>query len=156
MGNHGGFQAVLRVPADFAFTIPDGLDSAHAAPLLCAGITGERCFSRVLCQLSPACSRLVPSIHCSPLSTLPAVFAPLRKWLTRPGMHVGVVGVGGLGHLAVQVRTHVPACALRFVTFCASFLIIHGRMSKTLVCVCVGGGGGGWPWPMNEGGVVQQ
>ncbi len=80
-GNHGGFQAVLRVPADFACVrsshanlssthrkhaltcpgvcgrrrtdpspwsrltrhdIPDGLDSADAAPLLCAGVTGAR------------------------------------------------------------------------------------------------------------------
>lgn len=30
------------------------------------------------------------------------VFAPLKRWLTRPGMRVAVLGVGGLGHLAVQ------------------------------------------------------
>lgn len=30
------------------------------------------------------------------------VFAPLKRWLTGPGMDVGVVGIGGLGHLAVQ------------------------------------------------------
>jgi D-arabinose 1-dehydrogenase-like Zn-dependent alcohol dehydrogenase len=30
------------------------------------------------------------------------VFAPLKRWLTGPGMHVGVVGIGGLGHLAIQ------------------------------------------------------
>jgi uncharacterized zinc-type alcohol dehydrogenase-like protein len=29
------------------------------------------------------------------------VFAPLRRWLTKPGMRVGIVGLGGLGHLAV-------------------------------------------------------
>ncbi|GLC41739.1 hypothetical protein PLESTM_001234500 [Pleodorina starrii] len=39
MGNHGGFQEVCRVNADFAYSIPEGLDSASAAPLLCAGIT---------------------------------------------------------------------------------------------------------------------
>lgn len=38
-GNHGGFQEICRAPADFCYTIPDGLDSAAAAPLLCAGIT---------------------------------------------------------------------------------------------------------------------
>jgi D-arabinose 1-dehydrogenase-like Zn-dependent alcohol dehydrogenase len=41
MGRNGGFQSVLRVPAEFAFNIPDDLDSASAAPLLCAGVTGK-------------------------------------------------------------------------------------------------------------------
>ncbi|KXZ54224.1 hypothetical protein GPECTOR_5g316 [Gonium pectorale] len=68
-GRHGGFQEVCRAPADFVYTIPDGLDSASAAPLLCAGVT---------------------------------VYSPLRRHLTRPGMRVGVLGVGGLGHLALQ------------------------------------------------------
>lgn len=36
---HGGFQPRMRAPADFTYKIPDGLDSAVAAPLLCAGIT---------------------------------------------------------------------------------------------------------------------
>jgi D-arabinose 1-dehydrogenase-like Zn-dependent alcohol dehydrogenase len=40
-GGNGGMQAVMRVPADFAFSVPDGLSSADAAPLLCAGITGR-------------------------------------------------------------------------------------------------------------------
>ncbi|GIL86677.1 hypothetical protein Vretimale_11489 [Volvox reticuliferus] len=39
MGNHGGFQEICRVNADFAYQIPEGLNSADAAPLLCAGIT---------------------------------------------------------------------------------------------------------------------
>ncbi len=69
VGNHGGFADRLRVPAEFAFRIPDGLDSVSAAPLLCAGIT---------------------------------VYSPLRTHVTRPGMRVGVMGIGGLGHLALQ------------------------------------------------------
>ncbi|GLC63995.1 hypothetical protein PLESTF_000107000 [Pleodorina starrii] len=68
-GNHGGFQEICRVRSDFVYSIPDGLDSASAAPLLCAGVT---------------------------------VYAPLRRHLTRPGARVGVLGVGGLGHLALQ------------------------------------------------------
>lgn len=39
VGNHGGFGNKLRACADFAYKIPDNLDSASAAPLLCAGIT---------------------------------------------------------------------------------------------------------------------
>ncbi len=38
-GNHGGFQDVMRAPADFCYRIPEGLASAEAAPLLCAGAT---------------------------------------------------------------------------------------------------------------------
>ncbi|KAI8475504.1 MAG: chaperonin 10-like protein [Monoraphidium minutum] len=37
--NFGGFQPLMRTPADFAYKIPDGMGSAEAAPLLCAGIT---------------------------------------------------------------------------------------------------------------------
>jgi alcohol/geraniol dehydrogenase (NADP+) len=30
------------------------------------------------------------------------VFAPLRRWGVKPGMQVGVIGIGGLGHLALR------------------------------------------------------
>jgi len=33
----GGFQPIMRAPADFTYVIPDKLSSAAAAPLLCAG-----------------------------------------------------------------------------------------------------------------------
>ena len=35
----GGFCDIMRVPADFAFPLPDALPSEAAAPLLCAGVT---------------------------------------------------------------------------------------------------------------------
>jgi uncharacterized zinc-type alcohol dehydrogenase-like protein len=69
MGNHGGFQPRFRAPASHAHKIPDALDSAVAAPLLCAGVT---------------------------------VYAPLRRFIKHPAMKVGVLGIGGLGHLAIQ------------------------------------------------------
>ncbi|MEM7758198.1 MAG: NAD(P)-dependent alcohol dehydrogenase [Cyanobacteria bacterium P01_A01_bin.40] len=69
VGNHGGFADRLRAPADFVYKIPDALDSASAAPLLCAGIT---------------------------------VYTPLRTYIKYPGMKVGIVGIGGLGHLAIK------------------------------------------------------
>ncbi|MEM8672491.1 MAG: NAD(P)-dependent alcohol dehydrogenase [Cyanobacteria bacterium P01_G01_bin.67] len=69
VGNHGGFADKLRAPADFVYKIPDALDSASAAPLLCAGIT---------------------------------VYTPLRTYIKYPGMKVGIVGIGGLGHLAIK------------------------------------------------------
>jgi len=69
VGGMGGFQPVMRTSAAFSYKIPDNLDSASAAPLLCAGVT---------------------------------VYAPLRKHITRPGMKVAVMGIGGLGHLGLQ------------------------------------------------------
>ncbi len=67
-GARGGFADFVRVPADFCHALPEALPSAHAAPLLCAGVT---------------------------------VYAPLARWL-RPGAAAAIVGVGGLGHLALQ------------------------------------------------------
>jgi alcohol dehydrogenase, propanol-preferring len=39
---NGGFAERVVVPAAFAYALPEGLDDAHAAPLLCAGIIGYR------------------------------------------------------------------------------------------------------------------
>lgn len=38
----GGYAEYAAVRADFATPLPDGLDAAHVAPLLCAGIIGFR------------------------------------------------------------------------------------------------------------------
>jgi uncharacterized zinc-type alcohol dehydrogenase-like protein len=37
------------------------------------------------------------------------VYAPLRNWLARPASRVGVIGIGGLGHLALQFA-HAFGC----------------------------------------------
>ncbi|QDH10649.1 NAD(P)-dependent alcohol dehydrogenase [Nocardioides dongxiaopingii] len=66
----GGYSTHVVVDADFVLSIPEGLDPAAAAPLLCAGIT---------------------------------TYAPLRRWNAGPGTRVAVVGLGGLGHLAVRI-----------------------------------------------------
>jgi alcohol/geraniol dehydrogenase (NADP+) len=83
VGNHGGFANKLRACADFAYTIPESLDSASAAPLLCAGIT---------------------------------VYSPLRKHITKPGMKVGVIGIGGLGHLGIKFARAMGAQVTAFST----------------------------------------
>jgi uncharacterized zinc-type alcohol dehydrogenase-like protein len=67
--HHGGFAERIRTDGRFAFPLPDALDSATAAPLLCGGVT---------------------------------VFAPLRRWGVGNGARVGVIGIGGLGHLALR------------------------------------------------------
>lgn len=69
VGHHGGLGERLRVDGRFAFAIPDALESALAAPLLCGGVT---------------------------------VYAPLKRHGADATRTVGVVGVGGLGHLAIR------------------------------------------------------
>jgi D-arabinose 1-dehydrogenase-like Zn-dependent alcohol dehydrogenase len=38
-----------------------------------------------------------------------AVYSPLRAYATRPPKKVGVIGIGGLGHLAIQFA-HALGC----------------------------------------------
>ena len=66
----GGYSTHVVVDEHFVLQVPDGLDPAGAAPLLCAGIT---------------------------------TYSPLRRWGAGPGTQVAVVGLGGLGHMAVQL-----------------------------------------------------
>ena len=64
-----GYADRVRSQARFALPIPEGLSSAEAAPLMCAGST---------------------------------VYSPLVHQGVRPGMQAAVIGIGGLGHLAIQ------------------------------------------------------
>ncbi|MEV5826398.1 NAD(P)-dependent alcohol dehydrogenase [Spirillospora sp. NPDC052242] len=66
----GGYSTHVVVDADYVLSVPDGIDPAAAAPLLCAGIT---------------------------------TYSPLRRWGAGPGRRVAVVGLGGLGHMAVKL-----------------------------------------------------
>lgn len=44
------------------------------------------------------------------------VYSPLRHWGVRKGYKVGVVGLGGLGHMAVQIATAMGAEVTVFTT----------------------------------------
>ena len=66
----GGYSTHVVVDANYVLTVPDGIDPAAAAPLLCAGIT---------------------------------TFSPLRRWGAGPDKKVAIVGLGGLGHMAVKI-----------------------------------------------------
>ncbi len=72
----GGYSRSIVVDERFVLSIPDGMDPAAAAPLLCAGIT---------------------------------TFSPLRHWNAGPGKRVAVVGIGGLGHMAVKLARAMGA-----------------------------------------------
>ena len=79
----GGYSAEIVVDERFVLRIPDGLDLAATAPLLCAGIT---------------------------------TYSPLRTWGVGPGSRVGVVGLGGLGHMAVKLARAMGAHVALFTT----------------------------------------
>jgi len=72
----GGYSTHVVVDAHFVLRVPEGIDPAAAAPLLCAGIT---------------------------------TYSPLRRWGAGPGKRVAVVGLGGLGHMAVQLAAAMGA-----------------------------------------------
>lgn len=79
----GGYSSQIVVDENYTLKIPDGLDLAAAAPLLCAGIT---------------------------------TYSPLRHFNVQPGQRVGVVGLGGLGHMAVKFAAAMGADVTVFST----------------------------------------
>ena len=66
---YGGYSKSIVVAEPYVLRVPDGLDMARTAPLLCAGIT---------------------------------TYSPLKNWNVGPGSRVGVIGLGGLGHMGVK------------------------------------------------------
>ena len=80
---HGGYSTSVVVDQKFVLRIPEGLDPAAAAPLLCAGIT---------------------------------TYSPLRHWRIGKGHKVGVVGLGGLGHMAIKIAHAMGAEVVLFTT----------------------------------------
>jgi uncharacterized zinc-type alcohol dehydrogenase-like protein len=73
---YGGYSRHIVVREEFVLALPESLDMARAAPLLCAGIT---------------------------------TYSPLRTWNVGPGSRVGVIGLGGLGHMAVKLAVGLGA-----------------------------------------------
>lgn len=76
MQTFGGYSESVVVKDDFVLKIPENLDLAAVAPLLCAGIT---------------------------------TWSPLRHWKVGKGSKVAVVGLGGLGHMAIKLAKGLGA-----------------------------------------------
>ncbi|MEE2521443.1 NAD(P)-dependent alcohol dehydrogenase [Pseudarthrobacter sp. J75] len=79
----GGYSRSVVVDRRYVLRVPEALDPAAAAPLLCAGIT---------------------------------TYSPLRRFGVKPGHAVGVVGLGGLGHMAVKLAKAMGAVVKVFTT----------------------------------------
>lgn len=73
---HGGYSESIVVDEDFVLSVPENLDLAGVAPVLCAGIT---------------------------------TWSPLRHWNVKKGSKVAVVGLGGLGHMAIKLAKALGA-----------------------------------------------
>ena len=54
----------------------------------------------------------VAPLLCAGITT----YSPLREWKVRPGQKVGVVGLGGLGHMAVKIARAMGAHVVLFTT----------------------------------------
>ena len=80
---YGGYSDSVVVDERFVLRIPDNLDLAGTAPLLCAGIT---------------------------------TYSPMRHWGVTKGKKVGVVGLGGLGHMGVKFARAFGAHVVVFTT----------------------------------------
>ena len=80
---YGGYSDSIVVKDRFVLRVPENLDLAGAAPLLCAGIT---------------------------------TYSPMRHWGVTKGKKVGVVGLGGLGHMAVKFAHALGAHTVVFTT----------------------------------------
>lgn len=78
--HHGGFGSYLRTDYRSLIVVPESYPATHAGPLMCAGAT---------------------------------VGTPLLEWTNNTwdatGRKVGVLGLGGLGHLAVQFAAKMGA-----------------------------------------------
>jgi len=66
---YGGYCDKFVIDEDYAVHVPQNLELAGVAPLMCAGIT---------------------------------LYSPLKNWNAGPGKKVGVMGLGGLGHMGLK------------------------------------------------------
>jgi uncharacterized zinc-type alcohol dehydrogenase-like protein len=80
---YGGYSDSIVVDQRFVLHVPNNLDLAGVAPLLCAGIT---------------------------------TYSPMRHWGVSEGKKVGVVGLGGLGHMGVKFAHALGAHVVVFTT----------------------------------------
>ncbi|CEP35201.1 MULTISPECIES: NAD(P)-dependent alcohol dehydrogenase [unclassified Halomonas] len=72
----GGYSDSIVVSEHFVLQMPDGIDLASAAPILCAGVT---------------------------------TYSPLKHHGVGKGHKVGVIGMGGLGHMGVKLAKALGA-----------------------------------------------
>jgi len=81
--SYGGYSNSIIVREEFVLAIPDAIEPAKAAPILCAGVT---------------------------------TYSPMKHFGLKRGQMLGVAGIGGLGHMAVQIGKALGATVIAFTT----------------------------------------
>ncbi len=105
-----GLQQFCLGGATFTYNSPD----AHLGGMTFGGyserVVADEAFTlRVPANLDPA--RAAPLL-CAGITT----WSPLRKWGAGPGKKVGIVGLGGLGHMGVRFARAMGAHVVLFTT----------------------------------------
>ena len=77
----GGYSQRVVVTEKFVLRLPDGMDHASAAPLLCSAVT---------------------------------VYSPMKHFKIGAGQKVGIIGIGGLGHIAIKIANALGAQVTAF------------------------------------------
>lgn len=77
----GGYSEKVIVDEHYVLSVPENLDLAAVAPLLCAGVT---------------------------------TWSPLKHWNVGEGSKVAVIGLGGLGHMAIKLAKGLGAAVTLF------------------------------------------
>ncbi|MBC8035250.1 MAG: NAD(P)-dependent alcohol dehydrogenase, partial [Chitinophagaceae bacterium] len=80
---YGGYSQSITVDENYVLRVPENLDPAATAPLLCAGIT---------------------------------TYSPLKHWNVSSGQKIGVIGLGGLGHIGIKIAKAMGAEVIVFTT----------------------------------------
>jgi uncharacterized zinc-type alcohol dehydrogenase-like protein len=105
-----GQEQFCEGPATFTYNSPD----KHLGGVTYGGyseslVVDEAFALRVSDRLDPAGTA---PLLCAGITT----YSPLRHWNVRKGQKVGVVGLGGLGHMAVKIANALGARVVVFTT----------------------------------------
>lgn len=84
--NYGGFSSMITVNENYALHVPKAFEEKDLAS--------------------------VAPLLCAGITT----FSPLRHWKVGKGSKVGIVGLGGLGHMAVKLSAAMGAHVVLFTT----------------------------------------
>jgi uncharacterized zinc-type alcohol dehydrogenase-like protein len=105
-----GEEQFCDAPATFTYNAPD----SHLGGVTYGGyseslVVDEAFVLRVSSRSDPAGTA---PLLCAGITT----YSPLRHWKVREGQKVGVVGLGGLGHMAIKIADALGARVVLFTT----------------------------------------
>jgi len=87
---YGGFSERIVADADYVLKMPEFADLPNGQPGLAAAAP----------------------LLCAGITT----YSPLKRWKAGPGKQVGIIGLGGLGHMAIKIAKAMSANVTVFTT----------------------------------------